>query len=59
MTELLKYISSDVTNYLIFLFTILIFYMFIATIIGFTIHKISVAVVMVMKVIQDSKKSED
>ena len=59
MTELLKYISADVNNYLIFLVTILIFYMFIATIIGFTINRISVAVVMVTKVIQDSKKSED
>lgn len=52
MVDLLKYISEGITNYLIFIFTILFLYIFIVAIINVFFNKLVVTIVTAAEVIK-------
>jgi len=56
MVDLLKYISEGITNYLIFIFTILFLYIFIVAIINVFFNKLIVAIVAAAEVIKSKNK---
>lgn len=58
MIDLLKYISEGITNYLIFVFTLLLLYMFVVATINVIFNKLMVAVITVFDLIHEKKKSE-
>ena len=57
MTDLLKYISESVSNYLIFLFTSLFIYMLIVALINVLINKLTVMAVATIQIFKE--KSDD
>ena len=57
MTDLLKYISESVSNYLIFLFTSLFIYLLIVALINVLINKLTVMAVATIQIFKE--KSED
>ena len=57
MTDLLKYISESVSNYLIFLFTSLFIYLLIVALINVLINKLTVMVVATIQIFKE--KSDD
>lgn len=52
MTDLLKYISESFSNYLIFLFTILLLYILVVAVINVFFNKLIVAIVAAAEVIK-------
>ena len=52
MTDLLKYISEGVTNYFIFLFTILILYLLVVAVINIFFNKLILTIVTAAEVIK-------
>lgn len=60
MTDLLKYISESISNYLIFVFTLLLLYMITAAIINVIFNKLMVTIIATVQVIKenDDKTSE-
>jgi len=57
MTDLLKYISESVSNYLIFLFTSLFIYLLIVALINVLINKLTVMAVATIQIFKE--KSDD
>ena len=57
MTDLLKYISESVSNYLIFLFTSMFIYMLIVALINVLINKLTVMAVATIQIFKE--KSDD
>ena len=57
MTDLLKYISESVSNYLIFLFTSMFIYLLIVALINVLINKLTVMAVATIQVFKE--KSDD
>jgi hypothetical protein len=57
MTDLLKYISESVSNYLIFIFTSLFIYLLIVALINVLINKLTVMAVATIQIFKE--KSED
>lgn len=57
MTDLLKYISESVSNYLIFIFTSLFIYLLIVALINVLINKLTVMAVTTIQVFKE--KSDD
>ena len=57
MTDLLKYISESVSNYLIFLFTSLFIYLLIVALINVLINKLTVKAVATIQIFKE--KSDD
>jgi hypothetical protein len=52
MTDLLKYISESFSNYLIFLFTILLLYILVVAVISVFFNKLILAIVTAAEVIK-------
>lgn len=57
MTDLLKYISESVSNYLIFIFTSLFIYLIIVALINVLINKLTVMAVATIQIFKE--KSDD
>ena len=57
MTDLLKYISESVSNYLIFLFTSMFIYLLIVALINVLINKLTVMAVATIQIYKE--KSDD
>lgn len=57
MTDLLKYISESVSNYLIFIFTSLFIYLLIVALINVLINKLTVMAVATIQIFKE--KSDD
>ncbi len=57
MTDLLKYISESVSNYLIFLFTSLFIYLLLVALINVLINKLTVMAVATIQIFKE--KSDD
>lgn len=57
MTDLLKYISESVSNYLIFLFTSVFIYLLIVALINVLINKLTVMAVATIQIFKE--KSDD
>ena len=57
MTDLLKYISESVSNYLIFLFTSMFIYLLIVALINVLINKLTVMDVATIQIFKE--KSDD
>ena len=57
MTDLLKYISESVSNYLIFLFTSLFIYLLLVALINVLINKLTVMAVAIIQIFKE--KSDD
>lgn len=57
MTDLLKYISESVSNYLIFIFTSLFIYLLIVALINVLINKLTVMAVATIQIYKE--KSDD
>lgn len=57
MTDLLKYISESVSNYLIFLFTSMFIYLLIVALINVLINKLTVMAVATIQIFKE--KSDD
>ena len=57
MTDLLKYISESVFNYLIFIFTSLFIYLLIVALINVLINKLTVMAVATIQIFKE--KSDD
>jgi len=54
MTDLLKYISESISNYLIFVFTLLLLYMITAAIINVIFNKLMVTIIATVQVIKEN-----
>ena len=57
MTDLLKYISESVSNYLIFIFTSLFIYLLIVALINVLINKLTVMAIATIQIYKE--KSDD
>ena len=57
MTDLLKYISESVSNYLIFIFTSLFIYLLIVALINLFFNKLTVMAVATIQIFKE--KSDD
>ena len=57
MTDLLKYISESVSNYLIFIFTSLFIYLLLVALINVLINKLTVMAVATIQIFKE--KSDD
>ena len=58
MTDLLKYISESVSNYLIFLFTSLFIYLLLVALINVLINKLTVMAVATIQIFKE-KSGDD
>jgi hypothetical protein len=56
MVDLLRYISEGITNYFIFLFTILILYLLVVAVINIFFNKLLVTIVTAAEVIKSKNK---
>ena len=59
MTDLLKYISESVSNYLIFLFTSLFIYMLIVALINVLINKLTVMAVATIQIFKEKSDNKE
>ena len=59
MTDLLKYISESVSNYLIFLFTSLFIYLLIVALINVLINKITVMAVATIQIFKEKSDNKE
>jgi hypothetical protein len=59
MTDLLKYISESVSNYLIFLFTSLFIYLLIVALINVLINKLTVMAVATIQIFKEKSDNKE
>lgn len=59
MTDLLKYISESIFNYLIFIFTSLFIYLILVALINVFFNKLTVMVVAAIQIFKEKSDSKD
>ncbi len=59
MTDLLKYISESVSNYLIFLFTSLFIYLLLVALINVLINKLTVMAVATIQIFKEKSDNKE